>query len=887
MCSLEKASTGLPGLDSILHGLRLGDNVVWQVQQIKDYKYFVEPFVKRALAKNQKVVYLRFGQHEEVVAPHPQITRYNLNPDVGFEAFSTRVHAIVSEEGEGTYYVFDSLSDLLTSWATDLMIGNFFRVTCPFLHELNTIAYFAVLRNRNSYQTIARIRETTQLLLDIFRQQNYYYVHPLKVMGRYSPTMFLPHISSQNDFVPLTSSVEAARFFSLFQKQTPGDAKRKLDYWDRVFLRTQNLLEGLQKGEPGAKEEEKEMRELLYQMLIGRDKRILSLARKNLNLQDMLNISRRLIGSGNIGGKAAGMLLARSILKNSKEVDWDKWLEPHDSFYIGADVYYTYLVENGCWHLRLKQKQKENYFDAAAELREKILAGILPDFIREQFIRMLEYYGQSPIIVRSSSLLEDGFGNAFAGKYESVFCVNQGDLEERYNFFEKAIKRVYASSVSEDALAYRLQRGLAESDEQMAVLVQRVSGSYRSRFFFPDLAGVAMSRNPYVWRKDLDARAGMMRLVFGLGTRAVERVEDDYPRVIALDKPLLRPDSTWDDIRRFSQHKIDVLDVSKNSWDTIGLSEIAEMNGRLTCWDLVAVCDDEKTEKLKKLGRDRKAWVLTFEKLMVETDICELMKKMLQHLEESYEHPVDVEFTVNFGSNGEMQINLLQCRPLQTIKRAEDVKGGTKPGPSSENILFSSYGRFMGAGIYRALRKIIYIQPEGYASLSTQEKYQVARLIGKLNWALGHSNSPFMLIGPGRWGTSTPSLGVPVSFSEICNTAVLVEVAACSGSYFPELSFGTHFFQDLVEADIFYVALFPGQEGVQFNENLLCDADNSFALLFPDYSEYAGVIKFIDLDMQEKDFWIYADLQSQQVTAYFCPVQEKGGEKINKVSGEF
>ena len=178
-------------------------------------------------------------------------------------------------------------------------------------------------------------------------------------------------------------------------------------------------------------------------------------------------------------------------------------MEPHDSFYIGSDVYYTYLVENNCWNC-VSSRKPENYFTLAKVLRERILAGHIPEVIMEQIKQLLDYFGQSPIIVRSSSLLEDGFGNAFAGKYDSVFLVNQGNPQQRCENFAQAVKRIYASTMSQEALDYRLQRGMAESDEQMALLVQRVSGSLHGLYFFPDLAGVALSHNPYTWREDMD-----------------------------------------------------------------------------------------------------------------------------------------------------------------------------------------------------------------------------------------------------------------------------------------------------------------------------------------------------------------------------------------------
>ncbi len=136
------------------------------------------------------------------------------------------------------------------------------------------------------------------------------------------------------------------------------------------------------------------------------------------------------------------------------------------------------------------------------------MKGKFPATIKEQFIQVLEYFGQSPIIVRSSSLLEDNFGNAFAGKYDSVFCVNQGTPEQRYQAFENAIRTVYASTMNVDALEYRMNRGLFAKDEQMAILVQRVSGDHHGEHFFPHIAGVGNSSNLYVWDKSVEMEAG-------------------------------------------------------------------------------------------------------------------------------------------------------------------------------------------------------------------------------------------------------------------------------------------------------------------------------------------------------------------------------------------
>jgi hypothetical protein len=896
------ASTGIDGLDTVLTGLQKGDNVVWQVDDIGDFAAFVNPYVERAERQGRRLVYVRFADHRPLVKPGSGVGIYNLDAGSGFEGFTTQVHAIIAEEGKEAYYVFDCLSYLLDAWATDLMIGNFFMVTCPYLFELDTIAYFALLRDRHSFKTIARIRETTQLLLDLYNIEGKNCLHPLKVWKRYSPTMFLPHLQQKDKFVPITSSVDATKLLSYISERGLKPAERALDYWDKLFLQAAELSD----LPDTSQQVRSETVDRLCRIMIGRDERMLSLAKKHFTFEDMRSIKSRLIGTGFIGGKAVGMLLANKIIAKDQP-DLSQHLEPHDSFYVGSDVFYTYLVENGCWNLRVEQKTKEGYFKVAMELRERILTGKFPDQIREQFQEMIEYFGQSPIIVRSSSLLEDAFGNAFAGKYESIFCVNQGDPEQRYTDFEEAVRMVYASTMSQAALTYRLQRGLDQQDEQMALLVQRVSGSYRNGYFFPDLAGVGMSRNAFVWKSDLDPKAGMLRLVFGLGTRAVNRVENDYPRIVALDEPLVRPVSGMEDIRKYSQHYVDLLDSQQNILRTISFQQLVgslfgvltsthdagggtqhEEIGAQDILDLVAVRDYQLARKARQqaLGRsstgrgtrDAEYWLLTFEKLLTETVFTQIMQNILRTLESHYQYPVDIEFTVNFTHEQKPLINLLQCRPLQTRgwKGTVDVPAKIDP----EKILFACEGHFMGGGIYQDITRVIYVEPETYIDLPLSGKYDIARLVGTLNnfvsWALSPESEgetpstraePTILFGPGRWGTTTPSLGVPVGFHEINNVAVLAEIAYEGGNLMPELSFGTHFFQDLVESDIFYVALFPGRAGTVFNRAKLDEIPNKLAEVLPESGKYANVVRFYEL--RDRKLRIVSDITSRKVVCFF------------------
>ena len=853
------ASTGYDGLDEILDGLRIGDNVVLKVDSIEDYRYFVGPFVDQALASGKKVVYMRFGDHQPLVEPSQYIKIHEFDPKLGFESFASKIHQIITEEGAGTFYVFDSLSELLSAWATDHMIGNFFQVTCPYLFELDTVAYFALIRGHHAVRTIERIRETTQVLIDIFRHDGNIHVHPLKVWSRSSPTMFLPHRKQGEKFQPLANSYEATRLLSNVSKNQKESATRQLDHWQKLFLEAEQILDN-----PASTLEQQHMVQHICRHMIGVEEKILSLATKYFSLEDLLNIKSRLVGTGFIGGKSVGMLLAQSILKKDEKYDWCENLEPHDSFFVGSNVYYSYIVHNGLWRLFMQQKTKEGYFSVAGELRKEMMIGSFPEAIRDGFRKILDYYGQYPIIIRSSSLLEDGFGNAFAGKYESYFCVNQGGPDERLEQLEDIVRKVFASTMSEDALTYRIQRGLDQRDEQMALLVQRVSGSYHKHYYFPELAGVGVSYNTFVWDKTMDPQAGMLRLVLGLGTRAVDRVEGDYPRIVALDVPGKQVHKGFEDKRRFSQRDVDLLNINENELQTVSLLDVTKEKVDIP-WREYAVLDRETMQLLESRGKKQDVWLLTFDKFFEESGFNQLMQKLLKSLEKAYDYPVDVEFAISFTEDRTPKINVVQCRPLQTKGEVKNVV--IPDNIAEENTFFRSDGNFMGGNISQSIKWVVYVDPEEYVHLTLSEKHDVANLIGTLNNRIADKkNSPAMLLGPGRWGSSTPAMGVPVSFSEICNFSVIAEIAFTSGNLMPELSFGSHFFQDLVEADIFYLALYPENKNCFFNYEWLQVRQNKLEGLAPTMATYKKALKVIKLP--GKDLNVMADIVKQTLVCY-------------------
>ena len=566
--------SGSSQLDRLLQGLRPGDNVVWQIDRLEDYSHFAELFTEQAIRNGSVCVYFRFAPHPPVVKKRSGLTIFEIDPTPGFDYFSSKVHEIIERQGKDTHYIFDNLSALVSEWATDELLANFYQVTCPYIFELNDLAYFALIRGRHSHSTIARIRDTTQILLDVYHIDGSTYIHPLKVWGRYSPQMFLPHLVSQAMWQPISQSGDAASVLAASGKHLVNTMPDSTAPWNSVYRKLAQYKETTA-DLPNVTSEITVLKRELSRMMLGNHDKLNKLSDRYLIADDLFNIRERLIGSGQIGGKAVGMLLARRILEEEPgKIDFSGVLEEHDSFYIGSDVFFTFLVNNNLFRLRLQLSKKPQLsreeFDKVEQL---FLDGQFPKETIEQFRDMLDYYGQAPIIVRSSSLLEDSFTNAFAGKYRSEFLANQGNPEERLEAFLEALKLVYASALNPDVLSYRTRQGLMESDEQMAILVQRVSGMPYKKYFFPSLAGVAFSRNLYAWTSRIDPKKGMIRLVFGLGTRAVNRVGGDYPRMIAVSHPELRPE-VGAQIAKYSQKNVDLIDMEANQFLTEPLTEV-------------------------------------------------------------------------------------------------------------------------------------------------------------------------------------------------------------------------------------------------------------------------------------------------------------------------
>ncbi|MBR3309506.1 MAG: phosphoenolpyruvate synthase [Lachnospiraceae bacterium] len=835
MAAFERVESGFPEVDKMLDNIRMGDNVVWRVSSLDQFRTFAVAFAKQAVKDGRNIIYIRFAEHEPILPEIEGVRVVQMKLSHLFETFTIDIHNLIAEEGKDAFYVFDCLSELEEAWATDLLMGDFFHLTCPFLFQLDTVAFFPVLRGRHSFDAIKKIRDTTQLFLDVFPGNNIvdtdeYFVRPVKVWRRNSQTMFDPHrfVKSTGACTAASEGVEISHFYQQMNRSETDKENQNIDSWERFFQLTRLKYDnGMDVTEECSR---------ICDIMLTRDERMRELIKQNFSPEDYFEVHSRMVGTGMIGGKACGMLLARKIVENHRP-DIFRRIEPHDSFYVGSDVFYTYIVDNGFWDLKIQAKTDEGYFSLADRIAEEIRKGEFSPNIEDEFRRMLDYYGNDPIIVRSSSILEDGFGNAFAGKYESVFCGCQGDLEERLLEFENAVRTVYASTAGISALDYRKRRGLEKLDEQMALLVQRVSGSRYEELFMPCAAGVGYSISPYRLGTE-HPEDGMLRLVAGMGTAAVDRRTGSYPRIVSLDDPMKVMITSIAERHQFSQRLVDVISEETGKLENWQSDKVISSLPQYQT-DLLFSHDYEAERSLRDRGIRRQVYFVTCEGLVKNDGLMDDMRGILNLLHTHYQHAVDVEYTINIGHDGDYVVDLLQCRPLQQTRDGEAV---TFPEPSEyKRVLVETKGVSMGFSRRFSADVIVYIDAIAYYEMPYANKFKVKSALSAINWKLREQNKQMILITPGRICTSSPELGVPSSFAEISEFDTIIEVSESRAGYIPELSYGSHIFQDLVESEILYSAIFESESTLHFDPEWLMQGENALS----SYSDQGEELKQI------------------------------------------
>lgn len=589
---------------------------------------------------------------------------------------------------------------------------------------------------------------------------------------------------------------------------------------------------------------------LLIRRIITNQLQYIRTAKRFLGIRDFYRLIERMVipakSHGVIGGKAAGLLLAGAIVER-RSADRPRLasVRTPKTWYLPSDGLHLFMNYNDMEEMfEQKYKPIDEIRTEYPHIVRLFKSSRFPPEIVQGVSMALDDFGDVPIIVRSSSRLEDRLGSAFSGKYKSLFLTNRGDKPARLAALLDAVAEVYSSIFGPDPVRYRAERDLLDVREEMGVIIQEVVGTRVGPYHLPTCAGIAFSSNEFRWSPRIERTDGLLRLVPGLGTRAVDRIGDDYPVLVAPGRPTLRVSISPDEIVRYSPRWADVLNLESGTFETIEVSAFLAEYGDSLPGVEKCVCSyadgklDRKSRLAIKFGVDD--LIVTFDGLIQDEAFVGTIRDLLEVLQEELGTPVDIEFAYD-GAH----VWLLQCRPQS---RSEETRPDAIPHdiPPGE-IVFRSR-RHVSNGAVPDLRYIVYVDADRYGSLSSEaEMRQVARAVGALNQVLPKRS--FALIGPGRWGSRGEiRQGVAVTYADISNAALLVEVAFRGGSYTPDLSFGTHFFQDLVESDIRYIPVYPDDEGAVFNEGFLTDSENVLAEVAPEFARRQDVVRVVDME---------------------------------------
>lgn len=622
-----------------------------------------------------------------------------------------------------------------------------------------------------------------------------------------------------------------------------------------------------------------EIKVVLIKRLMSDQLPFIGVAKKVLAVSDLRRIHQSLLGTGKIGGKAAGMILAWRSLQTLDPLFGPDAIDIPDTYFIGTDVLYEFMFMN-----KLQDFMNQKYLPIS-EIRaehpgviEAFRMGTMPEYIVIQLREVLASFGRSPLIVRSSSLLEDSFGSTFAGKYHSFFCANQGTPEENLAAVLDAIKQTYASTLGPDGLLYRRKHHLIDYDERMAVMIQRVTGSHHGDYFYPDVAGLAFSNNPFLWTEEIREEAGLLRIVAGLGTRAVERVSQDYPRLVALSHPTLRPEADIEDQRRHSQRFMAVVDTTVNDLVTVPIKlGLGPDNPVLPS---VAALDRADTLEPvavgQTLGEDDRI-TLTFDGLVHDQVFTDMMQAILRRLEEVYNGPVGVEFALQLAEPDAppdkstedsapaglvSHFWLLECRPQAKYRQDLNLLAAR---PQTESAVFVAPTMLPSAHI-DDISHVVYIDPATYYQIADDSiRARIIEVLTLLNDRL--PSGQYAAIGPGRWGSPNNRLNIPVTYSNICNSKLLIEISP-PYSLAPELAYGTDFYEDLAESDIHVIGVQSGV-GESFDWDFFHGADNALASFLPEAADAIDYVKLVDMRAETgKHLCVAIDDEKDQATAY-------------------
>ncbi len=829
----------------------------------------------------------RIFLEDKVYAPAGFVeTPWSLKTDIKFqdsiigrvEVFYTREMPqadegpFLKEEGKLIRTIAERLSHRVTHLRLKEIVGSFATakadVSGKRQSEWQVALKMLIQTDNNLYQKISRkmlnhlcwsgVREAEQLLQSLNSPEKNIeseFISELNQPLQWSQINLMADISVET-FRIAAENLTDKEIFKLIQRWIQED---KLSFLVQVVNRNLSLADvadairryyHLAAGDPDASSpNERGIQVSLIRRFLSDQLQYINVIKHYIEIKDFYHLLQNVIftseSHGRLGGKSAGLYMAAQVLrKNAHDNDLLDNVKVPKTWHITTDCLLHFMHHNNFEEV-VEQKYKEiNQVRLEyPHIVETFKRARFPADITRGLSVALDDFGDVPLIVRSSSLLEDRVGAAFSGKYKSLFLANQGSKKERLAALTDAIAEVYASTFSPDPIEYRAERGLLDFGEEMGIMIQEVVGTRVGKYYLPAFAGVAFSNNEFRWSPRIKREDGLIRLVPGLGTRAVDRLGDDYPVLLAPGQPNLRVNVDPEEIVKYSPKKIDVINLETNCFETIDVRDFMKIAGKdfPAIAQLVSVYKDSHISRplAMSLDPEKDDLIVTFDGLVNRTPFIKQVYVILKTLQDVLGYPIDIEF----ASDGRF-FYILQCRS-QSYARESRPTPIPKDIPEKQ-IVFSAR-KYISNGRVPDITHIVYINSEAYGNLEERaDMLAVGRAVSKLNVSL--PKRQFILMGPGRWGSRGDiKLGVSVSYSDINNTAMLIEIARTKGNYTPDLSFGTHFFQDLVEADIRYLPLYPDDAGIHFNEIFLQKSPNILPDFLPDFAHLSETIRLIDV----------------------------------------
>ena len=507
------------------------------------------------------------------------------------------------------------------------------------------------------------------------------------------------------------------------------------------------------------------------------------------------------IGQGSLGGKGRGLAFIDSIIKKHPECDnfQGVTITIPRTVVLCTDIFDEFMTDNDLYPLALSNASDE-------EILSAFLKGRLPERVRDDLLALTEVVNR-PLAVRSSSILEDSHYQPFAGVYSTYMIPRVNDAENMRKLLTDAIKGVYASVFYAESKAYMTATSNVIDQEKMAVIIQEVVGKEYDGYYFPSFAGVGRSLNYYPLNDELPEE-GVAEVAIGLGKYIVDggralRFSPRHP-----DKVLQT--STLDLALRDTQRELYCLNLNEVDGnfkvdDSFNLTRANVQDFKDTdALRLMVSTYDPNDQMIRDSSEGRGRKVVTFSNILRDKafPMAEAVNLMLTEGQHAMQRPVEIEFAGNIESEGGQKgrIYWLQIRPI--IDRKEDVDEELMSLPDKELILRSNTA--LGHGTTDNITRIVYVRPDTFCSFNNRA---IAAEIADINKRMADRGEGYILIGPGRWGSSDDALGIPVRWADISSARLIVETAL--NNYRIEPSQGTHFFQNLTSFGVGYFTVNP------------------------------------------------------------------------------